>query len=55
MPENVTLQESSFYIHKLIITHQEPIEGMKVLLLPGYESNIPGYQVNTVITLPRGN
>ena len=44
-------------IEKLIITHQEPIEGIKVWILLGYPSNILGYpiQVNTVITLPRRN
>ena len=30
-------------IDKLIITHQEPTEGIQVLLLLGYPSNIPGY------------
>ena len=47
---------------KLIITHQEPIEGIKLWILLGYPSNILGYQViyldiqvNSVITLPRGN
>ena len=30
-------------IEKLIITHQEPIEGIKVWILLGYPSNILGY------------
>ena len=30
-------------IEKLIITHQEPIEGIKVWILLGYKSNILGY------------
>ena len=30
-------------IEKLIIAHQEPIEGIKVLILPGHTSNILGY------------
>ena len=42
-------------IKKLIITHQEPIEGIKVWILLGYPRNILDIQVNTVITLPRGN
>ena len=45
---NVTFQESSFYnmyycIKKLIITHQEPIKGIKVWILLGYPNNILGY------------
>ena len=30
-------------IEKLIITHKEPIKGMKVWILLGYPSNILGY------------
>ena len=33
----------NMYYIKLIITHQEPIEGIKVWLLLGYLSDIPGY------------
>ena len=43
---NVTFQEPFFItciIEKLIITHQEPIEGIKVWRLLGYPSNILGY------------
>ena len=38
-------------------THKEPIEGTKVWLLLRYPNNIQylDIQVNTVITLPRGN
>ena len=42
-------------IKKIIITHQEPIEGIKVWILLGYPRNILDIQVNTVIALPRGN
>ena len=33
-------------IEKLIITHQEPIEDIKVWILLGYTSNILGYTSN---------
>ena len=43
----VTFQASGFYntsiTEKLIITHQEPIEGIKVCILLGYPCNILGY------------
>ena len=66
MPENVTFQESVLYIsciiEKLIITHQEPIEDIKVWILLGYQSIVLviqviylDIQVNTAITLLRGN
>ena len=51
--ENDTFQESIF-IEKLIIIHEEPIQGIKVWILLVYPSNILGYPSKycTVITLP---
>ena len=41
---NVTFQKHVFCItEKILITHQQPIEGIKVQILVGYPYNILGY------------
>ena len=61
MPRNITFQEGSIdnmyssLIDKLIITYQEPIEGIKVWIFLAYPCNILDIQVNSAITLPRRN
>ena len=51
-------KEGKRYVKRCVklITHQEPIEGIQVWILPGYPSNILGYEGEyLVITIPRGN